>query len=305
MDFGRIEQPEKIDFSFQNEPIGNKNRLLDFKNKQSSPKVFLGGTGWTVKEWKGNVYPKKIKADQYLEYYSKQFGTIEFNTTHYRIPSHEQVEKWYLKAQGDFRFCPKILQGISHRAFSPRSEELMKSFTDSILLLKEKIGCAFMQLPPYFGPDKWESLQTFLTNTKSPLPLAIEFRHEDWFLDPIQFNKQVNWLHQNGFHTCITDVSGRRDVLHLQVAGNIVCIRFVGSGKDQIDLPRLDNWINKIKFWLDIGLQEVYFFLHHPNNIKAAEQSLYLQKGLNAAIPKLNCKGPDINTGVQSQMKLF
>ena len=63
MDFGRIEQPEKIDFSFQNEPIGNKNRLLDFKNKQSSPKVFLGGTGWTVKEWKGNVYPKKIKAD--------------------------------------------------------------------------------------------------------------------------------------------------------------------------------------------------------------------------------------------------
>ena len=114
-------------------------------------------------------------------------------------------------------------------------------------------------------------------------------------------------IFQPGFSTAeaITDVSGRRDVLHLQVAGNIVCIRFVGSGKDQIDLPRLDNWINKIKFWIDIGLQEVYFFLHHPNNIKAAEQSLYLQKGLNAAIPELNCKGPDLNTGVQSQMKLF
>lgn len=305
MDFGKTEHINQVDFSFIEEHKGNMDRLSSPEIVGKAKSVFLGGTGWTNKEWKGNIYPQKIKQDEYLQYYSEQFGTIEFNTTHYRIPSLEQVTKWYNNAHQSFRFCPKILQGISHRQLSERSIELMQVFIDSVIMFKEKLGCSFLQLPPYFGPDKWQTLQAFLERFKGSIPLAIEFRHEDWFKDLDKFNDYTNWLHNNGFHTCITDVAGRRDVLHLQLAGDKVCIRFVGTGDDQIDKKRLDDWTSKIDCWLGMGLNEVYFFLHHPNNIKAAEQSLYLQKGLKAMNPKLNCKGPNLNAGVQSQMKLF
>ncbi|MDG1297110.1 MAG: DUF72 domain-containing protein [Saprospiraceae bacterium] len=305
MDFGKLEQTDQVDFSFKNEPSINSMRLGQLDSSSKSPKIHLGGTAWTVKEWKGNVYPEKIKPNEFLEHYSKQFGTIEFNTTHYRIPSIEQVQKWYDQSNDAFKFCPKIPQSISHRNISERSIELMESFTNTILHLKEKLGCSFLQLPPYFGPDRWKLLQGFLKKTSLSLPLAIEFRNELWYKSPNIFEEQMNWLHENGFYPCITDVAGRRDVLHLQLAGDRLCIRFVGTGEDKIDFKRLDLWTEKLKSWIDQGLQEVYFFLHHPNNIKAAEQSVYLQKLLNSAIPELNCKGPNLNLGAESQMKLF
>jgi hypothetical protein len=121
MDFGKLEQTDHVDFSFKNEPSINRIRLGQLDAGSKPPKIHLGGTAWTVKEWKGNVYPEKIKPNEFLEHYSKQFGTIEFNTTHYRIPSIEQVQKWHDQSNDAFKFCPKIPQSISHRNISERS----------------------------------------------------------------------------------------------------------------------------------------------------------------------------------------
>jgi uncharacterized protein YecE (DUF72 family) len=305
MDFGKTDKLDDINFSFPEELKANLERLHSLEKKSDKPSVYLGGTAWTMKEWKGTVYPAKIKATEYLEYYSKQFGTIEFNTTHYRIPNIDQVIKWKDKSADDFRFCPKIPQIISHRRLSNHSVELMNTFTDIMLHLEHKIGCSFIQLPPHFGPNKWEDLKNFLQDVKSPMPLSIEFRNAAWFENNYDFESKMNWLHSNGFHPCITDVAGRRDVLHQQLAGDKLCVRFVGCNDSKIDHKRLDEWAAKLKFWLSKGLNDVYFFLHHPNNIKAAQQSLYLHNKLTEFIPGVQCKGPNLNLGIQPQMKLF
>ena len=135
-----------------------------------------------MKEWVGQVYPPKTKAADYLKYYSKQFNTIELNTTHYRIPDRKLIEKWIAQSTPDFKFCPKLPQVISHRAdFWKGIRRFDSIFVKSFKNWRINWVCCFMQLPPYFGYDRLDQLEAFLKIFPTHIPLAIELRHESWF----------------------------------------------------------------------------------------------------------------------------
>lgn len=67
-----------------------------------------------------------------------------------------------------------------------------------------------------------------------------------------------------GKGTAITDSSGGRDCLHMELPTPEVFNRFLGNGSDFLafDQSGIDDWVVTIKQWLDHGLQKVYFFLH-------------------------------------------
>lgn len=304
MDFGKLNDISTVDFKLPKDPIENSNRLAALK-KETPAKIMLGCTGWSNKEWKGSIYPKAAKPAEFLHHYSKQFGTLEMNTTHYRLPDREQVIKWYKQADKDFWFCPKLPQSISHRTYNHEIRERMKDFSLNILEMQEKLGCCFMQLPPYFGVDRWSTLQSFLSDISIPIPLAIEFRKEDWFEDSKRFSQQIDWIHKKGFHTVITDVAGRRDVLHSQLAGKRLCLRFVGNEDESSDQKRLNDWLERFESWIPKGLTEIYFFVHQPNITKAAELCVYLKDQIRNRFPEMKCKAPDLRLGAEPQMKLF
>jgi hypothetical protein len=58
-------------------------------------------------------------------------------------------------------------------------------------------------------------------------------------------------------------------------------IRFIGNDLHPSDFKRLDDWVSRIKYWVDGGLKEVYFFVHCLNETFAPELSQYLIKQLN------------------------
>ena len=60
-------------------------------------------------------------------------------------------------------------------------------------------------------------------------------------------------------------------------------IRFVGNSLHPTDLPRIDDWVNRIKYWLDNGIREVYFFMHMHDEAKSPELTVYLVDALNKA----------------------
>ena len=70
-------------------------------------------------------------------------------------------------------------------------------------------------------------------------------------------------------------------------------IRFVGSGQNSTDYTRLDNWVERIKYWLDKGLEELYFFIHLHEQAFIPEMSIYFIDKLNAGCG-LNLRKPRI-----------
>jgi uncharacterized protein YecE (DUF72 family) len=256
-------------------------------------------------EWVRKVYPKGTKAKDFLQHYSRQFNTIELNTTHYRIPDHKTIQRWYEMSPADFKFCPKIPQTISHSRNLGLGGEQIPAFCEAIQGLKEKLGCCFMQLPPYFGPDRLPQLATFVAAFPNHIPLAIEVRHEDWFNDPSQAEALFNLLAKHRRATVLTDVAGRRDVLHMRLTNSIAMVRFVGNDLVPSDYTRIHDWIERSLQWQEAGLKEIYFFTHEPDNIKAPELAEYLSTKL-ADKPAIETRGPvfyQSNDG--EQMSLF
>lgn len=304
MKFGRVNDLSPIDFSLPSPPQATEDFLDQLPEPTTAPKVYFGCTGWAMKEWVGKFYPAKAKSKEFLKHYAKQFTTIELNTTHYRIPTPQLVQSWYQMSDQNFKFAPKIPQSISHAPdLGLRGKEL-DWFCESIVGLKEKLGTSFMQLPPNFGPARIQQLEGFLKRFPvQEVPLAVEVRQEAWFEDETAFQSLLDLLREHQVGTIITDVAGRRDVLHLGLTTPQLLLRFVGNGLHQTDYERVDEWITLILEWLERGVQEVYFFSHQPDNILSPEMCMYFTEQLEARSPlEFSKKTSPLSDG---QMSLF
>ena len=305
MKFGKVADIADINFSLPKEPARNQLLLENLPKTDAKTKVYIGCTGWSMKEWIGTVYPKETKAKEYLHYYSRQFNTIEFNTTHYRMPDEVTIQKWYTESAADFKFCPKVLQLISHSRDLGYGSGRIQEFCRSVAGLREKLGCCFMQLPPYFGVDRLPVLEQFFEKWSPEIHLAIEVRHESWFEQPEHFQKLVQLAEIQNVALVITDVAGRRDVLHLALTNDTAMVRFVGNGLHDTDYERIDEWVLQLKKWWENGLSEIYFFPHEPDNILAPEMTAYLYEKLQA-YEDIDIRGPKLlNADLGEQMSLF
>jgi hypothetical protein len=74
----------------------------------------------------------------------------------------------------------------------------------------------------------------------------------------------------------ITDTSGRRDCAHMHLTTPKAFIRFVGNSLHPTDYTRIDDWVNRIHYWLQHGLKELYFFMHMHDEAYSPELSVYL-----------------------------
>ena len=81
----------------------------------------------------------------------------------------------------------------------------------------------------------------------------------------------------------ITDTAGRRDCAHMNITMPKTFIRYVGNSLHKTDYTRIDEWVERIKYWLDNGLKELYFFMHMHDEAKSPELTVYLADKLNAA----------------------
>ncbi|GAG10641.1 unnamed protein product, partial [marine sediment metagenome] len=75
-------------------------------------KVLIGTSGWGYDEWIGPFYPKSLKQEDFLLFYSEVFYTNEINTTFYNVPSRWVVKNWVNKTPSNFLFSAKIPQTI-------------------------------------------------------------------------------------------------------------------------------------------------------------------------------------------------
>ncbi len=305
MKFGKLPSIENVDFSLPSPPKETEKILRALKPTSKKPEVYIGCTGWSMKEWVGRVYPTGTKATDYLKHYANQFNTIELNTTHYRIPTSTMVKKWVSTATSDFRFCPKIFQRISHSKDLGLSSTNIIDTKEAYLHFEEKMGCCFMQLPPFFGADRIGMIERFLNKFPTEIPLAIELRHESWYENTDPENEIYQLFGSRNISPVITDVAGRRDILHMRMTNGICMVRFVGNGLHPTDYTRIDEWVLLLKKWFDMGLQKVYFFTHEPDNLLAPELALYMTTKMQENCDVIT-RGPTFyKEDLDSQISLF
>ena len=314
MEFGKVTNISTVNFALPADNSETARVLRGATSRVGLPRVYVGCTGWAMKDRCGWIYPKACKSVDYLKYYGQQFNTIELNTTHYRTPSSADIEKWRDQTPTDFRFAPKMLQTVSHSKNLGYGTGLTGQFCEAILGLEEKLGVCFMQLPEYFNASNLPVFEKYLSKLNKFVPFSVELRGTEWFnADGKNENEAPQYqtdffkiLEDNKVSTVITDVSGRRDVLHQRLTTSTAIVRFIGVGDDAIDFPRLDEWVERLKIWFEMGLHEVYFFTHSPDNLKSPFSAKYFQEEIEAAFPAI-LRGPKFLDEIKlsGQISLF
>jgi uncharacterized protein YecE (DUF72 family) len=281
MDFGRI--PEEAlaatDLTLVPEPKANA-KVLKGKPARNA-KVYMGCAKWGRKEWIGKIYPKGTKDANFLEEYVKHYNSIELNATHYKLFKEAEIQKWTAKVKGrDFKFCPKVYQGISHFGNLNGKQILTDAFLQSILGFEKHLGPVFFQVSDKFSPKRKDELFTYLQSLPKDLQFFVEVRHAGWF-EPRQMEELFRELRKLKMGAVITDTAGRRDCCHMHLTIPKAFIRYVGNSLHPTDYTRIDEWVGRISSWLDSGLKEVYFFMHMHDEAYSPELSLYLAEKMN------------------------
>jgi uncharacterized protein YecE (DUF72 family) len=210
--------------------------------------IRIGTCSWADESLTKYFYPSAVKgAEERLRYYAERFDVVEANSTYYRLPDREMVQKWadrtpdgfvmHVKAFGVMTRHPVKVEQLPTdlREDAPRDErgrvdrpprefraEVFRRFHDALVPLREtaKLGAILMQFPPYVVP-KPASLD-YLEWAHDQLggdEMLVEFRHASW-LDDEHRAETLAFLERNHMTYVIVDAprSEARNVLPTVVA---------------------------------------------------------------------------------------
>jgi uncharacterized protein YecE (DUF72 family) len=301
MDFGRVPDVDKVDFTMPDDHPLTKKLFKELKKKKTKPQIYIGCAKWGRKDWIGKLYPLKTKEADFLKLYVDHFNCIELNALFYRLFPKPVVQKWADTADDNFRFCPKFTSSITHLKRLNNVEKETSELLDTYTAFGKKLGTSFMQLDERFSPKFAERIQGYLKSLPRDFDVAIEFRHPDFSIDSPEVNETYEVMKELRVSSVITDTAGRRDVMHMKLTTPTAFIRFVGNSLHKTDYQRIDDWINRIDTWLDSGLQTLYFFIHQHDELYSPELAAYMIEKLNKQCG-LKVKAPKLLNGIPKEL---
>lgn len=283
MQFGYIDTNlDEIDFALPVDGEVTKQTLNGLINSQDF-KIYVGGTKWTNKSWKGLIYPADISDKQFLSYYAKNFNAIEFGSTFYAIPSSETIANWtkQIEENKDFKFCPKFPRSITQIRKLINAGELTGAFYDGLQSLEGHLGVLLLQLPEAFSPNLINNLRDYIKTLPPDKKVAVEVRHKDWYEVQSIRKELLTLLKDYNIGTVISDTTGRRDMMPMELTTKDAVIRFVGNNLHATDFTRIDAWVDRLYEWQQRGLQSIWFFIHQHDEICTPKLCDYLIEKLN------------------------
>jgi uncharacterized protein YecE (DUF72 family) len=195
--------------------------------------IRIGTCSWADESLTRYFYPRSVKtAEDRLRYYTDRFDTVEANSTYYRLPEREMVERWaertpegfvmHVKAFGVMTRHPVKLDQLPTdlREGAPTDErgridrpprefraEIFRRFHEALEPLREtgKLGGILMQFPPYivFKQASFEYLEWAQEQLRGD-EMLVEFRHASW-LDEESRAETLGFLERHGMTYVIVD----------------------------------------------------------------------------------------------------
>jgi uncharacterized protein YecE (DUF72 family) len=226
--------------------------------------IRIGTCSWADESLTRYWYPPGVKgAEERLRYYADRFDTVEVNSTYYRLPTPEMVERWaertpdgfvmHVKAFGVMTRHPVKAEQLPTdlREAAPLDErgrvdrpprefraEVFRRFNDALEPLRRsrKLGGILMQFPPYvvFRPQSFEYLE-WAQGQLAGDEMLVEFRHASWLEEE---NRKETLAFLEGHHMTLVIVdaprTGGRNVSPTVVAATTptAYIRFHGRNAE-------------------------------------------------------------------------
>ena len=224
--------------------------------------IRVGVCSWADETLSKFWYPKGVTSgEERLRYYAERFETVEANSTYYRLPDPNMVEKWvertppgftmHVKAFGvmtrhpvkvdqlpsDLRDVPTDARGRVERPPREYRAEVFARFHDALEPLRSagKLGGILMQFPSYvvFRPQSFEYLEWSHEQLRGD-EMLVEFRHASW-LDEENRAETLRFLEEHGMTYVTVDAptTGGRNVLPTVVAAtsSTAYVRFHGRNE--------------------------------------------------------------------------
>ena len=132
----------------------------------------VGCSGWVYRDWRGTVYPEGLRQRDWFAHYASLFDTVELNSTFYRLPSVDAVERWAHQAPPGFTYSLKLGSFGSHRMKLRDPTSWLPNHVDRARRLGPALGPTLVQLPPRWHRDT-DRLDEFLaaaTTAGDPCP---------------------------------------------------------------------------------------------------------------------------------------
>jgi len=237
----------------------------------------VGTSGFSYNHWVDGVfYPSGLPAKQWLAYYASVFATVELNAPFYRLPSNASWTRWAESVPSGFSFAVKGSRYITHTKRLRDCREPLARFIKGGAGLGAKLAIVLWQLPQTFPADT-ARLDSFCRElgqiTPSQARHAFEFRQASWLTEAT-----YETLRRHNVALVIAD-SDRWTVAN-EVTADLVYLRFHGRPRYASDYPEpvLRDWAEKIRAWLDGGLN-VYAYFNNDAHAFAVKDALFL-KGL-------------------------
>ncbi|MFN2468121.1 MAG: DUF72 domain-containing protein [Gaiellaceae bacterium] len=194
--------------------------------------VRIGTCSWADESLSRYWYPRGLAARERLAWYAQHFDTVEVDSTYYRLPPEEMVERWaertppgfvmHVKAFGVMTRHPVKLEQLPPelrdaaeadergRVQRPSRElraEVFRRFRDALRPLREggKLGGILLQFPSYvvFKDASFDYLRWAREQLPEEL-LLVEFRHRSW-LDEKNRPATLSFLEDLGAAHVIVD----------------------------------------------------------------------------------------------------
>jgi uncharacterized protein YecE (DUF72 family) len=134
--------------------------------------------GWSYGFWKGNFYPADLASKDFLKFYSRHFGTVEVDSTFYRIPTTKTIADWRQQTPDGFLFSLKFPQKITHIKMLQNCEEETRVFLERATALGKKLGVLLLQFPPMFRKQHFPLLEHYLPTLPKGHRYAVEVRNK-------------------------------------------------------------------------------------------------------------------------------
>ena len=144
----------------------------------------IGCSGYSYSDWIGPFYPPGTRAGDMLELYAQRFGTVEVNSTYYRLPGAKTFQGMSRKVPRDFQFAVKLPGDMTHRGLLAQAGDFLRVTTP--LVEAGQLGPVLAQFP--FAFKNGQEQRAYLTRLAQALPglrLVVEFRHESWQVDAV------------------------------------------------------------------------------------------------------------------------
>jgi uncharacterized protein YecE (DUF72 family) len=206
--------------------------------------LYIGCSGWSYSAWLGHFYPAKLGSNRYLTYYSKVFDYVEIDSSFYRIPTPIMTSRWAKNTPDSFKFTAKMPQAVTHeKRLGQGSDDILHYFFESMALLKDKLGCILIQLPPSMKKNEgFKKLKNLALDNR--FRYAIEIRNKSWFdIDVFDFLAEskicLTWSQLTDFKTMPLITT---DFLYMRLIGDR-SIPESAFGHIQIDrMKEMLNW---------------------------------------------------------------